>query len=57
MNYTWRYYRILSYVCVFVALYQSYKGNETGFFEYFAIALFLELKDHLQQIENKIDQF
>ena len=55
MNYTWRYYRILSYVCVFVALYLSYKGNETGFFEYFAIALFLELKDHLQTIENKID--
>lgn len=55
MNYTWRYYRILGYVCFFFALYQSYKGNETGFFEYFAIALFLELKDHLQTIENKID--
>lgn len=53
--YSWRYYRILSYVCVFFALYLSYKGNESGFYEYFAIALFLELKDHLQKIENKIE--
>ena len=54
MNYNWRYYRILSYVCFFLALYLSYKGSESGFYEYLGIALFLEIKDHLQQIENKI---
>ena len=54
--YSWRFYRILSYVCFFIALYLSYKGNDAGFFEYFGIALFLELKDHLQKIEQKIEE-
>lgn len=54
MNYNWRYYRILSYVCFFLALHSGYKGNVTGFYEYLGIALFLEIKDNLKQIENEI---
>ena len=53
--YKWRYYRILSYVCFFIALYLSYKGNDAGFYEYLGLALFMEIKDHLDRIEKKIE--
>jgi len=48
----WRYYRVLSYVSFFVALYLS--DNKEAFYEYMALALFFEIKDHLQQIEEKL---
>jgi hypothetical protein len=54
MNYTWRYYRILSYISFFSALYYGYEDNVFKFYEFGAFALFCEIKDHLQQIENKI---
>ena len=52
MNYTWRYYKILSYICFAAALYKGANGDTTGCYELMALALFLELKEDLQQIKD-----
>lgn len=52
MNYTWRYYKILSYICFAAALYKGANGDTTGCYELMALALFLELKEDLHQIKQ-----
>lgn len=52
MNYTWRYYRILSYVSFATAVYKGATGNTAGFYVAMGLALFLELKEDLHQIKQ-----
>ena len=54
MNYTWKYYKILSYISFAAALYKGVNGDTTGFYEFMGLALFLELKEDLHQIKEKL---
>lgn len=54
MNYTLRYYRILSYASFATAVYKGLNGDTTGFYVAMGLAMFLELKEDLQQIKDEI---
>lgn len=54
MNYTLRYYRILSYASFATAVYKGVSGDTTGFYVAMGLAMFLELKEDLQQIKDRI---